>query len=128
MFLNRRGYGGLHIWGVPASRRARGHRRGALAAVASMAELVVMKTACELCLLQVSSDVLVWHLLKACLEQIGLLCRNSLAFMNASQTSPDEAQASLSAGNRMMLRTSSSLHARPPPVDAAFLFFVMPNS
>lgn len=48
-------------------------RRGALAAVATMGQLMVMKAAGELGLLEVCSNVLIWHLLHAGLEEIVLL-------------------------------------------------------
>jgi hypothetical protein len=51
----------------------RGDRVGPLAAVTSVRQLVVVKTACQLSLFQVSSDVLVRHLLETSLEKIHLL-------------------------------------------------------
>jgi hypothetical protein len=50
--------------------RARG---GALATVAAVGELVVVETASQLGLLEVSSNVLVRHLLHASLEQVHFL-------------------------------------------------------
>lgn len=51
----------------------RGDRVGPLAAVTSVRQLVVVKTACQLSLFQVSSDVLVRHFLETSLEKIHLL-------------------------------------------------------
>lgn len=64
---------GGHDGRVAAGRAARGHGCCSLAAVAAVAELVVVETACELRLLQVSSNVLVRHLLETSLEEIDFL-------------------------------------------------------
>jgi len=62
---------------VSACRGARRDRRRPLPTVAAVAELVVVKAACELRLLQVCGDVLVRHLLQASLEEIHFLHRKS---------------------------------------------------
>jgi hypothetical protein len=56
-----------------AARSGRRNRRVALAAVAAMRKLMEMQTAGQLSLLEVSGDVLVWHLLHAGLEEVGFL-------------------------------------------------------
>jgi len=56
----------------------RGDRVGPLAAVTPVRQLVVVKTACQLSLFQVSSDMLIRHLLETSLEKIHLL-RTGLA-------------------------------------------------
>lgn len=61
--VDGRGDGGEHDGRVAGRRRRRRHGRGALAAVAAVAELVVVQAAGELCLLEVRGDVLVGHLL-----------------------------------------------------------------
>jgi len=81
-----------------------------------VAELMVMKAASQLGLLEVSSDVLVRHLLHACLEQIRFLSSQSCQDLH------------LLLSHTSHPRTSSSLQARPPPVEAAFLFLLMPYS
>lgn len=67
-----------HDGGVASRRRARGHGGRPLAAVAAVAELVVVQAAGELGLLEVGGDVLVRHLLQAGLEQVDFLYRRSL--------------------------------------------------
>lgn len=79
-----------------------------LAAVAPMRQLVVVKTTSQLSLFQVSSNVFVGHLLEASLEKINFL------HCGVSKESKHEGEH---------VRTSSSLQALPPPVDACFLFF-----
>jgi hypothetical protein len=56
-----------------AARSGRGHRGGALAAVAAVGQLVEVEAASKLRLLEVSSNVLVGHLLHAGLEEVVLL-------------------------------------------------------
>ena len=46
---------------------------GSLAAVTPMRQLMVVKTTCQLSLFQVSSDMLIRHLLETSLEKIHLL-------------------------------------------------------
>lgn len=65
--------GGGHYGGVAGRGRAGGHRGRPLAAVAAVAQLVVVQAARELRLLQVGGDVLVGHLLQAGLEQVDFL-------------------------------------------------------
>jgi hypothetical protein len=72
MFVDRRGHRGMQDWRV-AVRRPRRHGSGALAPVAAVAELVVVKATCELRLLQVGGDMLVRHLLHSRLEKISFL-------------------------------------------------------
>ena len=115
VLVDRRGNRGLEDGRVPAVGGTRRHGGGALAAVAAVAELVVVKTACKLRLLQVGGDVLVGHLLHACLEEISFLYAGLVSQWTSSPI-PSPSRA----------RTSSSLHARPPPVEAVFLFFEMP--
>lgn len=66
---------------VAAGRGAGRDARCALAAVRAMAKLVVMQAACQLSFLQVGGDVLVGHLLEACLEQVHFLvvCKDALS-------------------------------------------------
>ena len=80
-----------------------------------MAELVVVEAAGELRLLQVRGNVLVGHFLESSLEQIDFLDGGYLLDLLVSLPSA-------------LLRTSSSLHARPPPVEVTFRFFEMPYS
>lgn len=64
---------GLHEGGVSVGRRARRHGRRPLAAVAAVAQLVVVQAACQLRLLQMGGDVLVRHLLQAGLKKVYFL-------------------------------------------------------
>lgn len=82
-----------------------------------MAELVIMKAARELSLLQVGGNVFVGHFLETCLKKVELL-RNSASVHNGFPLNCFPPWA----------HTSSSLHALPPPVEVAFLFFVTPYS
>lgn len=72
---------------------------------------MVVKTASQLCLLEVGCNVLIWHLLEASLDEIRLL---NLGLVIWSGTTKQ---------HRL---TSSSLQARPPPVDEALRFFEIP--
>lgn len=56
-----------------AARGRRRNGRGALTAMASVRQLVVVQTAGQLGLLEVGGNVLVGHLLHACLKQVVLL-------------------------------------------------------
>ena len=56
-----------------AARGGRRHRVVALAAVAAVRELVVVQAAGKLSLLEVGSNVLVWHLLHAGLKKVVFL-------------------------------------------------------
>jgi hypothetical protein len=56
-----------------AARGGRGHGVVALAAVAAVRELVVVQAAGKLSLLEVGSNVLVWHLLHAGLKKVVFL-------------------------------------------------------
>jgi len=69
---------------------------------------MVMKAAGQLSLFQVSGNMLVGHLLETGLEEVNFL-KYVISICEILRL--DE------------LHTSSSLHARPPPVDAGFLFF-----
>lgn len=71
--VDRRGDAREHHGRVAGRGAAGGHGGGALAAVAAVAELVVVQAAGELGLLQVRGDVLVGHLLQAGLKQVNLL-------------------------------------------------------
>jgi hypothetical protein len=69
---------------------------------------MVVKATCQLRLLEVTGDVLVGHFLEAGLEKIDFLwCIVS----------------NLSSVFVSKCRTSSSLQALPPPVDASLRFF-----
>ena len=108
--MDRRRHRGSHDGRVGSRSSARGSKRvGSLAAVASVGKLMIVKAARELSLFQVSSNVLVGHLLKTSLKKIHFLVSISSAPLTISVD-----------------LTSSSLQALPPPVDACFLFFCTP--
>lgn len=71
ILVNSHGVDGSSARG--AARSVGGDRVVALAAVATVRELVVVQAACELSLLEVCCNVLVWHLLHAGLKKVGLL-------------------------------------------------------
>lgn len=73
MFVDGRGNRGLEDGRVSAAGGRGRDTRCALAAVAAMAQLVVMEATGQLCFLEVCCDVLVGHLLETCLEQVNLL-------------------------------------------------------
>lgn len=66
-------HGMVHDGRVRHGSSAGGHRSTTLAAVATMRQLVVVKTAGQLSLFQVSGNVFVGHLLEASLEKINFL-------------------------------------------------------
>jgi hypothetical protein len=63
----------VKMGGLPGAGRMRRYRSGALTAVAAMGELMVVKAASQLCLLQVGSNMLVGHFLQAGLEEVVFL-------------------------------------------------------
>jgi hypothetical protein len=108
ILVDGRWHGVVHDGRVRNSAGAGGDGSTTLAAVAPMRQLVVVETASQLSLFQVSGNVFVGHLLEAGLEKINFLKCCVSKNQNTART---------------YIRTSSSLHALPPPVDACFLFF-----
>jgi hypothetical protein len=71
--VDRRWYGVVHDGRVSDSAGAGGDGAATLAAVAPMRKLVVVETASQLSLFQVSGNVFVGHLLETSLEKINFL-------------------------------------------------------
>ena len=91
-----------------------------------------MEPARQLCLLQVGRDVLVGHLLEAGLEEVDFL---RIGLVHTAHITQFRAPAPLlpmallaRARQGRIPRTSSSLQALPPPVEAVLRFLVMPYS
>jgi hypothetical protein len=73
ILVDGRRHGVVHDGRVRNSSNTGGDRSTTLAAVATMRQLVVVETAGQLSLFQVSGNVFVWHLLEAGLEEINFL-------------------------------------------------------
>ena len=100
-------------------RRTRLAAGRGVASVRPVRELVVVQAARELRLLEVGGDVLVGHLLETGLEKVDLLDVASwLAHVRRGNLGRDAFP--------QPRHTSSSLQARPPPVDGCFRFFCTP--
>lgn len=65
---------------------------------------MIVQAAGQFCLLELSSDVFVRHFVQAGFDEVGLL-----RYYERSQSQP-----------QTLVHTSSSDHARPPPVDEFF--------
>ena len=69
---------------------------------------MIMQAASQFSLLELSSDMLVWHLVLTCFDQVGLLHGLSMNVLMASGQSESH--------------TSASDQALPPPVETDFLW------
>jgi len=74
VFADWRWHGVCHLRRVTNGTGAgRGHRTGSLAAIASVGKLMIVKTASQLGLFQVSGNMFVGHFLEASLKEINFL-------------------------------------------------------
>jgi hypothetical protein len=73
ILVDGRWHGMVHDGRMSHRPSTGGDRASALAAVAPMRKLVVVKTTSQLSLFQVGGNVFVWHLLEASLEKINFL-------------------------------------------------------
>lgn len=73
VLVDWRWHGVAHDGRMSNSVGAGGDRATTLAAVAPMRKLVVVKTASQLSLFQVSGNVFIWHFLEAGLEKVNFL-------------------------------------------------------